>query len=325
MKNNDLHNTISALSLPATLTPAVQARLKRDVLSYDARQRSVSKRLRVALQNLKGVSMSHKKTFFGASSLAVAAVVVLGLAGYNYQHSPRAQAEQLVNHGLFQIAQFSAVEFGSIQEKFGSDPSEALKEAKEAKDLKVITKEEFEAESSKAGSVISASLSSDPSAPSTMSFKGSDGGQGGAASGGKFTTQAVPVGAGANAPSGAPTNVMNGSFVPAPGSAEGGTAAIPVMMINSGTAVAGTSGEAGGGASSVNVSSGTVSFNTAIPSGENNPPTGPDGKPLPLLANFNTTPPTSYLRYTDSKGQIVVLSLDKDGLPMFKTIFLSKS
>ena len=33
----------------------------------------------------------------------------------------------------------------------------------------------------------------------------------------------------------------------------------------------------------------------------------------------------TYLQYTDSKGHVVVLSLDKDGLPIFKTIFMTKA
>ena len=33
----------------------------------------------------------------------------------------------------------------------------------------------------------------------------------------------------------------------------------------------------------------------------------------------------TYLRYTDKKGHTVVLSLDKDGLPIFKTTFMTRS
>lgn len=161
MKTDDLHKTVKALEATPVSMPKHQQALKKALLNYQAPKQTLGAKLQSAFHNFIGVTMSHKKTFFGAGTLAVAAVFALSVLTYNYTHSPRAEAEQLVSHGLGVIHTFGSGQMGQIQAQLGDDPAKALEEAQAAKDLTVLTDDQYKAEFSKHKGVATSSLGKD--------------------------------------------------------------------------------------------------------------------------------------------------------------------
>lgn len=105
--------------------------------------------------------MSHKKTFLGTSTFALAAIFALGIAAFSYSHSPRAEAEQLVNQSIGFVRTVGSDQMSKIQSQLGGDPVQALEEAKAAKDLTILTSDEFKAESAKHKGMAMSSLGKD--------------------------------------------------------------------------------------------------------------------------------------------------------------------
>ena len=162
MKNNDLHITLSALHDVDVQTPEHQAVLRRALSQHKAPQQTFMSKLRAATKNLQGVPMTRQKLFAGFSSAALIAVMAVGITTFNYGHSPRAQADALVNQSLGFVRTFDSARLGDVQTQLGGDPVKALEEAKAAKDLTILTSDEFKAESAKHRGVATSTLGDGP-------------------------------------------------------------------------------------------------------------------------------------------------------------------
>jgi|GEM_PF-3169490 len=176
MKNNDLHKTLTALDIRPVKMLAGQQALKNALSNYSAPKQTLASRFRSACTNLTGVFMSHKKTFMGASTLTVAMVLALSIVTFNYTHSPRAEAEQLVTMGLDAVQTFSSGQMGQIQAQLGDDPAKALEEAQAAKDLTVLTDEQYKAEFANHPGVATSSLGKDGAQYSSVGISVNGGG-----------------------------------------------------------------------------------------------------------------------------------------------------
>jgi hypothetical protein len=161
MKNNDLHNTLKALDITPVQMPLHQHALRSALVNYKAPQQTFGTKFRTTYKNIIGVSMSHKKTFFGAGTLASVAIFAAAMAIYSYGYSPRAEAQQLVSHSIGIVRTFGSDQIDKIQAQLGGDPVQALKEAQAAKDLTILTPDEFKTESAKHKGVAMSSLGTD--------------------------------------------------------------------------------------------------------------------------------------------------------------------
>ena len=324
MKNNQLHEHINNLQPDTPELPQFQQRLRRTVLNQPRHRSRVSALWHRWLKPGE-TSVKRRRKLASAASVAMVVMLVAAVGIYSYRFSPKAVAEQAVDEGLVTLSAAPDTKLNTLFGQLGGDPKEALKEAKAAKDLTTITKAEFQIEQSKAAGIFASSLGA-PGQPQTVAF-------------------------GVNAPNGSKGAVGGGVMVTgnaattAPGSAgttqtESGTASF--SSDGSGPTFTTSSGAVGG---PVNVSfdpktgATTTSGSVSVPPADTVTGEGPTTSTAPAFtkatsvsANVPTSlepvklpEPATYLRYTDKNGRTVVLSLDKDGTPIFKTVFMKAS
>ena len=300
MKNKALHEFINGLQPTSSELPLFQQRLRRTVLNqprHRSRLTSLGRRFIKPAES----QVKRRQKVIGLGSMAMVLLLVLSVGVYSYRFSPKAVAEQTINEGLITLQATPVSKMDNLFTQLGGDPTKVLQEAKDAKDLTVITKAEFDAESAKAPGIFASSLSG-PGQPDG-SKSGAIGGNVMVSSSGATVTN--------NAPTTSPAGTMSFS------SESGATTA------------------SGPTTTSVSVKEGTVTTasGTATPVGGTLVQAGPNGAPMPVTTSNTpgdfspvTMPqPSTYLRYTDKNGRTVVLSLDKDGIPIFKTIFMKAS
>lgn len=323
--SKEMHEFIDGMKLTSPEMPLHKQQLRRAVLKVQP----YSSRRRVAAAKIKETIMKQNKKFIGAGSFAALAIIAASMVIYTYQHTPKAVAEQALKHGMFTLAAASPDRIKALEGFFGGSPADALKEAHEAKDLRTITEDEYNTESRNAKGVFASSLG-EAGQPSTVSMSiGGGAGTVGAVGG---TTGGYSV---AYSSASATTDGIT-TVVPANGPGEAGT----VMSSNTVTIDGGTvtSGSVSGPTPTLTPVPGNFQFvgNANADGTINTPPVaeftqmGTDGKPMkidPTMLKSVTMPapikPTTYLRYTDPKGHVVVLSLDAEGVPIFRTVFMT--
>lgn len=246
----------------------------------------------------------------GTSAVAVVLLATVGFGIYNYRYSPKALAEQLVNRGLTSISFVSGDKLTSINTSLGGDPKEALEEAKRAKDLRILSKEAYEKEMKDyKGAIIGGSLSSDPNAPSFGMATVNASGEG--------MSGPVTIGASGSmsGQSSSQSGAVNGGItygtLTLP---EGQTMPAPPAVVESEPSFR---VEKDGESSSRNDGGYTVSTSDTVAVGID-----PQTEKLTNIKMPIMETPSSYLRYTNSEGQVVVLSLNADGVPFMKSILL---
>lgn len=338
MKNNELHNFLRDLHAEDVQTPLFAQGLRRSILNKNRKQPFV-KRVAAGFNPRKDTFLRTRQRYVSYGSLAMVLVLVLSLTVYSYRFSPKAEAQQVINDSLVSLQAVPSNELISLENQLGGDPAAELKEAKAAKDVTVITKDEFVALGKNAKSVVASSLSSDPNAPkiTSVSFNGGAGGavmakgtvstkagasgEGygvstvavGSAGGSDSATYSTDGAAGSVTVSSDGSTVSSGTFVT--GSTvptSGPTTTMPVPVDGEPVLISGEAGTASGGD--------VMAYSAGVP-GDAAQPTSFKIKPL---SPFKVTEPDTYLKYTNSKGQVVVLSLDAKGLPIYKTLFIGK-
>lgn len=351
MKNSVLHDFIDNLNIETPAMPLHQQQIRRAILNHAVQEsRFAHFRHRFTRRNDGLAKRSTKLVGFGTVAM-VMLLATFGTAVYGYRYSPKAVAEQTIDQSMMALSTQTPDKLAALQAKFGGDPTAALKEAKQAKDVKVITKDEFMAESRSAPGIFATSLGSangavginNPSGISFMSTKGENGsgtaaissgavavsgGSGMAAGGGTISasfdgsTPTIVTGTDGNMPmpAGAQTVKVNADgTTTVSGMAEAGTSVSSVPSSSGRT----EAGVAAIGATTAAGPNGPV-FTQAMPAGAMattvNAQAGDLAQPVTI-----TDAAATYLQYTDSKGHVVVLSLDKNGLPIFKTIFMTKA
>jgi hypothetical protein len=297
MKNNEIKEFVKALDSQAVDTTLFVQGLRRTMLNHPPKRQSIFGRVQATLLNTGSLRMKQNKKVLAFGSLAIMVAIVLIGSVYTYRFSPKALAEQAVKDSLISLQTAPDDKITDLQKKFGGDPAAALREAQAAKDLRVITKEEYQTESAKAGGIFATTLGNDegPStgvvggvSKPTMTFmaKNQNGSVAGAA-----------VGSGTVA------------FQSALG-AEAGQMASPEDAKHLRT---------------VHISSGTPSDQPTNIVTVNTSSGGAQALPTDAPEAFQPEEPAKYLRYTNPEGRVVVLSIGTSGLPIFKTVFMNAS
>ena len=306
MKNKELHDYVEAMNLQLPRAVRSQEVVRRAVLA-SPRRRTLSMRLKWAFTN-GSMTMNKNKKVIGASALSVLLLATASFGVYTYKYSPKALAEQLVNQGILAIKAAPTEKITQLETVLGTNPTEALEEAKKANDLKVITKEEFDEEVKNTGGMFGTSLSSDPNAP-------------------QFGMATVTAGAavGVEGEGSGPVTMPMGTPPP-----EGA-----VMVSGESGTIVGTSGD---GTQTIHIKNSnqvtsSLDPNQTGPTYKVNMGNVPQGEGVTTATGtmklpenfkpFQMETPSKYLRYTNSEGKVVVLSLNADGMPIFKSILLN--
>ncbi len=358
MKNKELHEFVYGLNSAKADVPLFEQRLRRTVLKYAPKKQSFFARVFSGLTRTGYGDVRKKRNIVSVGSVALVLLLTFSMLTYTYKFSSKAAAEQLINQSLDSLQTAPAVQLQALQVQFGGDPAAELKEAKQAKDVTVISKAEFETLSKNSAGVFSTSLSSDPTAPQTtsVSVSGGPGGKGAVAYGTATLSSSAVSGTPASGTMPSTVATKSGTVVTGTGTVsisanEGGVVSSgPVTTgASSSTSSSGPAstpgsppnvtfstigGAATNGTTNVDYSSDTpVSANATTTTGPvpMMAQMGADGKTMVIpdqavikaLNDFKVVEPSKYLRYTDSHGRTVVLSLDAKGLPIFKTIFMN--
>lgn len=325
MKNNELHTLLGALDAETPKMPVHQARLKQSL-----------SRVQMGTHHKKEPFMKRNKKFIGLGSVGMTLAIIGSVLVYSYNYSPRALADEMIGRGMTHLSTLEPGKMSALQEQFGGDPAEALKEAKLAKDAKVITKEEFDEEQKNASGVFATSLSKDGTTFSMQSMKTLDGGEGG------VSTMSIKGEAMAGTAATGSVNVKQGQVTMISGtSAAGAPPSGATITSGSTSTIAYSGGSAGASATSpVNTSTDMVvpadgkpmdmtvsSYGVGVNANGTTTTTTPVPSELPkdfkVVKIMSPNEATSFLRYTDKNGRVNVLSLDKEGLPIFRTIFMA--